>query len=390
MMKVSRMNRGLVVLLVLALAALACGGGSAEPTATRQPRPTQRPQATEVVEDPTEEPEPTEEEEPTEAPEPTDEPAPTEEITEAPFVLADEPYVHPSGAFTVSLPDGWEVDEKDNSIFVVAPDNEAAIEIAYINAGAPLDEAGLDSFIQAIEDNWFATYPNYEVFEPEVQSDGSIGVLKTLDLEEGGTSQTVFSYYWQEGQVVYEQDFWVDTDLYDAYVDGLLAVANSMQTDPDAGALADPYAVTYTFTGPNDLFSFSVPYAWTYTASEGDNSLVDVFTSPDGLTYVENITYDDGEEVSKSEAGAFARFLLQEYYEVDDIVITDDQVQSDGSERLNWYSTALGVDGTSFFETRGTTFLLLTWIVDSAAYDQYFPVWDNLVNSYTIPETEPE
>ena len=97
---------------------------------------------------------------------------------------------------------------------------------------------------------------------------------------------------------------------------------------------------------------------------------------------------DDGEEISKSEAGAFARYLLQEYYEVDDIVITDDQVQSDGSERLNWYSESLGVDGTSFFETRGTTFLLLTWVVDSAAYDQYFPVWDNLVSSYAIPEPE--
>ena len=389
-MKVNPLNRGLLVLLALALAALACGGGSVEPTATRQPRPTQRPEATEVVEeDPTEEPEPTDEPEPTEEVEPTDEPAPTEEIiTEAPFTLAAEPYVHPSDAFSIQLPEGWEIDELDNSIFVTAPDNEASIEISYINAGAPLDEESLNSFIQAIEDNWFATYPNYEAFEPEVQGDGSIGILKTLELEEGGTPQTVFSYYWQEGQVVYEQDFWVDTDLYDAYLDGLLEVANSMTTDPSAGELADPYAVTYTFTGPNDLFTFSVPYAWTYVATDGENSLVDTFTSPDGLTYVENITYDDGQDVSKSEAGAFARFLLQDYYEVDDIVVTDDQVQSDGSERLNWYSESLGVDGTSFFETRGTTFLLLTWVVDSAAYDQYFPVWDTLVSSYDVPETE--
>jgi hypothetical protein len=338
-----------------------------------------------VEEDPTEEPEPTEEEEPTDEPEPD----PTEATNgEAPFTLSAEAYSHPSGAFSLVLPEGWEIDERDNSIFVTAPDNEAAIEVSYINAGAPLDEAALNSFILAVEENWFATYPNYEAFEPEVQGDGSIGVLKTLDLEEGGTPQTVFSYYWQEGQVVYEQDFWADTDVYDAYVDGLIEVANSMTTDAAAGELSDPYAVTYTFTGPDELFSFSVPYAWTYTPSEDENSLVDVFTSPDGLTYVENITYDDGTDISKSEAGAFARFLLQEYYEVDDIVITDDQVQSDGSERLNWYSTSLGVDGTSFFETRGTTFLLLTWIVDTAAYDQYFPVWDNLVDSYLIPEPE--
>jgi hypothetical protein len=186
--------------------------------------------------------------------------------------------------------------------------------------------------------------------------------------------------------VVYEQDFWVDTDQYDLYVDGLIEVANSMLTDPSAAATAEPYAVTYTFTGPNDLFEFSVPYAWTYEASEGENSIVDVFTSPDGLSYVENITYDDGETVTKSESGAFARFLLKDYYKVDDIVITDDQVQSDGSERLNWYSPSLGVDGTSFFETRGTTFLLLTWIVDSEAYDTFFPVWTALLDTYTVPE----
>jgi hypothetical protein len=386
-MKVNVFNRGLMVLLVLALAALACGGGGVEPTATRQPRPTQPPQATatEVEEEPTDELEPTDEPEP----DPTDEPEPdpTEDLGgDINFTLSAEPYTHPSGAFSLTLPEGWEIDERDNSIFVVSPDNVVAIEVSYVNVAEPLDEDGLTSFIMAVEDNWFATYPNYAAGDLEPQVDGSLGVFKTLELEEGGTPQSVFSYYWQEEQIVYEQDFWVNSDEYDAYVDGLLEVANSMVTEPSAGAAATPYAVTYTFTGPDSLFEFSVPYAWTYTASEDENSLVDIFTSPDGLTYVENITYDDGENISKSEAGAFARFLLQEYYEVDDIVITDDQVQSDGSERLNWYSESLGVDGTSFFETRGTTFLLLTWVVDTAVYDQYFPVWENLVNSYAIPE----
>ena len=274
--------------------------------------------------------------------------------------------MHPSGAFSLVLPEGWEIDERDNSIFVTAPDNEAAIEISSVNAGAPLDEESLSAFIQAVEENWFATYPSYEAFEPEVQSDGSIGVLKTLDLEEGGTPQTVFSYYWQVGQVVYEQDFWVDTDLYDAYVDGLLDVANSMTTDEVSGAAADPYAVTYTFTGPDNLFEFSVPYAWQYIPGEDENKLVDVFVSPDGVTYVENITYDDGETISKSEAGAFARFLLQDYYEVDDIVVTDDQVQSDGSERLN------GIDQPGrrrhlVLRDARHDLPAATWMVDTAA-----------------------
>lgn len=388
-MNVKSMNRGLLVLLALALTVLACGGGGVAPTATREPRPTQRPQATatDVPEEPTEAPAPTDAPEPTEDVAPTDEPAPTEGTGEAPFTLAAEPYAHSSGAFTVTLPEDWEIQDLDNSIFVTAPDGTASIEISYTFVGEPLDEDGLNTFIQAIEDNWFAQYANYQAFDPQVQSDGSIGLLKTLDLDDG-TPKTVFSYYWQEGQVVYEQDFWVDTDLYDAYLDGLLEVANSMTTDPSAGEAATPYAVTYTFNGPDNLFTISVPYAWTYARSEGENSLLDTFSSPDGQTYVENITYDDGQDISKSEAGAFARFLLQDYYQLTDIKITDDQVQTDGSERLNWYSPSQGIDGTSFFETRGTTFLLLTWVVQSDLYQQYFPVWEAMVGSYDIPQPE--
>ncbi len=379
-MKAYPVNRGLLALLALALAALACGGGNAQPTETAKPRPTQRPQATatEVEAEPTDRPDPTN----------VPDPDPTQATgTGSDFSVSADAYRHPSGAFSINLPVGWEIDERDSSIFLLSPDKVVAIEISFVNAGAPLDEGSLNSFIQAVEENWFATYANYAAADPEAQGDGSIGVAKTLELEDG-TPQTVFSYYWQAGQVVYEQDFWVNTDQYDAYLDGLLEVANSMTTDATAGEAADPYGVTYTFTGPDNLFEFSVPYAWLYVPSEGDNSLVAVFTSPDGLSYIENITYDDGETVSKSEAGAFARFLLQDYYEVDDIVVTDDQTQSDGSERLNWYSPALGVDGTSFFETRGTTFLLLTWVVDSPAFDQFFPVWENLVSTYVVPEPE--
>jgi len=267
----------------------------------------------------------------------------------------------------------------------VSPDNASAIEVSFVNVIEPLVEEDLTNFILAVEQNWFATYANYAPGDIEPQSDGSLGLFKNLDLEDG-TPQSVFSYYWQEAAVVYEQDFWVDTAAYDVYVDGLLEVANSMTTDPAAAAAADPYAQTYTFTGPSSLFEFAVPYAWRYEASEGESQIFDTFISPDGLSYIENITYDDGETVTKSEAFNFARFLLTDYYKVDDIVITDTQVQSDGSERLNWYSNSLGVDGTSFFETRGTTFLLLTWVVDTAAFESFFPVWTNLLDSYTIPE----
>jgi hypothetical protein len=372
MMKLQNGRQIWIVLVVLALAALACGGG-AEATATVIPRPTQKPNPTATKP----------------APKPTATKASVKPTTTpaaaSPIVLSDTPFVHQSTAFTISLPQDWEIDEKDNSVFVTSPDKVVAIEVSFTNVTNPLTPDELNTFIQAVEENWFATFANYTPGDYETQNDGSIGVFKTLDLS-GGTPQSVFSYYWQEDAIVYEQDFWVDTDEYDAYVDGLLEVANSMTTDPAAATSAVPYAIVYTFTEPNNLFEFNIPYAWVHANSTADNATVDTFTAPNNLSYVENIIYDDGTEVGKSEAGAFARTLLEKYYEITDLTITDDQVQSDGSERLTWNSAAKGIDGESFFETRGTTFLLLTWVVDSASYDAFEPVWTEVIASYDIPQ----
>ena len=76
--------------------------------------------------------------------------------------------------------------------------------------------------------------------------------------------------------------------------------------------------------------------------------------------------------------------LLKQFY-ASDLRIIDDQVQPDGSERLNWASAENGGSGTTFFETRGTIFLFLTWFADDDHYDLYEPVWSDLVESYDIP-----
>lgn len=356
---------------VLAVAALACGA-SVEPTATPLPRPTQRPAATATtaaVNNPTA----------------TSRPQPTQGGSSL-VVLSDTPYRHPSGGFTVRLPDDWERDEKDESVFITSPDGVVAIEISFINAGVVLDADELNTFIQAIEDNFFATFPRYRANAFEPQPDGSIGVFKTLELS-SGTPQTVFSYYWQEGTVVFEQDFWVDTDAYDDYVGGLLEIANSMTTNPAAAAVADIYGIVYTFTGPEDYFAIQVPYAWTYDRREEANLIADAFLSPDGGTYIENITFDDGQP--RADLGGFARQLLADYYGVDDLEVEQEVPQSDGSVRVDWSSAAQGITGETFYETRGASaILLLTWIVPSDSYSLYQPVWTAVIGSYHIPGSE--
>jgi hypothetical protein len=379
-----------IVPVLLALAVLACSG-SPEPTATPLPRPTQKPNATATTQAPAAtatkaSAKPTATNRPAQTTEEATQEA-TQEATSgaAPFKLSDTPYTHKSGAFTITLPDGWKVDEQDNSVFVDAPDSVSSIDVSFTNVGVEFDEETLNTYIHAEEDNWFGSFNDYTPRDFEKQSDGSIGVYKNLTLS-GGTPETVFSYYWQKGTVVYEQDFWVDADQYEQYVDGLVDVANSMTTDPDAGALVDAYAVVYQFTDSTNLFQFLIPYGWTHENSTDTNTNIETFTEPGKRSYVENIAYDDGKPISKSDAGRFARSLLTQYYEVNDLKVTDDQVQSDGSERLTWTSASKGVDGESFFESRGTTFLLLTWVVNTDDYDFFKPVWKALVDSYGVPQ----
>jgi len=354
------------VIVALALAALACGG-EVEPTATPLPRPTQRPVATATKN----------------APDPTARPSATVESS----LLDLEPYTHPSGAFSLDLPSGWQQEEFDSRVLVTSPDAVVVIDITLYNAGQPLDADSLANFIHAVEDNWFATFPNYEAGDLEPQSDGSIGVAKTLELR-SGTPQTVLSYYWQDANVIYETDFWVDSDAYADYLDGLLEVVNSMTTDPVQGAKQDVYSIIYTFTGPNDYFEFAVPFGWTYATDTPENMVVDTFTAPDRQSFIENITYDDGQPVD--DISAFAKQLLTDYYNLDDVEITSEEEQPDGSIRLDWTSASSGFVGETFVERRepATAVLVLTWVVTEAAHDLYLPVWDYLLKTYAIPEPE--
>ncbi|MEP7356030.1 MAG: hypothetical protein ABI847_02165, partial [Anaerolineales bacterium] len=182
-----------IVLVVLAMAVLACGGG-AEPTATALPRNTQKPNPTATK--PAAKPTATKASARASATPGSD----ATEVSGSPIVLSDTPYDHPSGAFSVTLPQDWTTDDKDNSVFVTSPDKVVAIEISFTNVSNPLTPDQLNTFIQSVEDNWFATFANYTPGKFEPQSDGSIGVFKTLDLS-GGTPQSVFSYYWQENAI---------------------------------------------------------------------------------------------------------------------------------------------------------------------------------------------
>jgi hypothetical protein len=361
----------LFAVFVLVVGAACSAGGDVAPTA----EPTEEP-----VVLPTSEPEPT-----AELPKPALPTKGAAPVGPAPFEIDSNVYVHPSGIFSFNPPVGWSVDETDSDVLMVSPDGKGTLYFSATNAGIELDTPSFENFIYAREANFFGGRPDYVEQDYQINDAGTAIVKKTFSFD--NIPQYVFTFYLKGGQGLFAFDFWADADAAEAYNPGYVEIANSINFDGTNVVDFAPYNFIYTYTDPNGLFEFQVPTGWTYAYDEGENYYTDTFTSPDGQSLIENITYDDGTPTSKTQAGALARLILNEGYTngANDIRVIDDKVQPDGSERLTWESRSGGFSGQSFFETRGTTFLMLTYLVTDGYGDIYGPVWENTLSTYAIP-----
>jgi hypothetical protein len=379
---------GILILTV----GLACNAASR--TATEAPAPTNTPQPVEptpTLRPPKPTPTPPEPtatsppEEPTATTPPEDPTPDTDTQTGSALELDTEMYAHPKGIFSFFPPKDWEItDEQDGSVFLEAPDFTGAILVQVTNTGYTLDEFAFERFVDARDENFFFVYEDYFQVSWDIDLESrTANIEKSLSFD--GIPQTVISYYDQHEQVIYVLDFWADEGIYADYADGYDAFFDAIVVDDDIAAEQELYYWVYDFYGPDDLFVIEVPDSWTWELDEGEFAVVDTLSSPDEHAFIQNITFDDGVEVSKSDAGDFALELLNDYY-ADDIKITDDDVQPDGSERLTWNSPSGDYSGISFFETRGTTFLLFTALYDNPYEDIYLDTLDYAISTYDVPE----
>ncbi|MFN2224439.1 MAG: hypothetical protein ACK2UH_17920 [Candidatus Promineifilaceae bacterium] len=381
------------LIIVLVLTAMACNfvTGTDEPTATPEAEPTL---VQEEIASPTDTPLPL----PTDTPEPLPtEPQPTEappveapptavpeELPVASLELDETAYTHYLGFFDAYPPVGWIMEEGDGGATFTAPDETGYIEVEVNNTGATLDGESFTRFVDAREINYFGQYDGYEIVDYQIDPEfGRARVAKTLVMD--GFPQDVFTYYDQYGPAIFVYDFWADSDVAEAYTPAFEEFFNTSPVYSTAvEESAEVYYWIYTFYGPDDLFSIEVPIPWTYEFEEEEDVIIDTFSSPDEHAFIQNITYDDGTEISKSDAGAFALGLLKEIY-ADDIQISNDQVQPDGSERLTWSSPSGEYSGISFLETRGTTFLLFSVLWDNAYEDYYYDTLNYTIGTYVVP-----
>jgi hypothetical protein len=300
------------------------------------------------------------------------------------LTLSASPYTHPSNSFTLDPPDGWEADVHDTGVTWKDPGGNGRIEVRVTMTGYPLGGIYLDNFIQAIGEKLLEDHPDYRVLDRSVSDVGAI--VLTQSLTEGGESYQVISVYDQRQDVVYDSQYWVRASSSDEYMPAYEQIWRGMTFSPEqASSSIEPYAEVYTFRDAGGLFSLDVPRGWQLDVYTQPDAVADTFWSPDRLARIEVIQYDDGTEISKALAGSFALDLLHQRYS-EGAKITEDKVLSGGAgERLTWSSKGGAVAGASVFETRGTTFLMVTALCDDTVDYVYSTVLGRLLESYRVP-----
>lgn len=300
------------------------------------------------------------------------------------LALADTPYTHGSGAFSLVPPAGWTIEESSGSAGFAAPEGTGFTYVQMTNTGYQLDGEAFSNFVSHRDQNFFDDFDGYEVVSEEIDTtNGSATVVKFLNYND--VDQTVVTSYYQYGQIIYNFDFWSDHSFFDAYDALYRLVLDTADVNPDAALDQAEYLWVYTFTGPDEAYTVEVPTAWRYERSESDAAIVDAFSAPDDHAVIQIISYDNGTPLSRAEAAALGRELLQSFYAAD-LRIIDDQVQSGGSERLIWDSASGGYRGISFLEARDSTFLLLTTMYDIAFEEYYIDTLEYSISTYTFPE----
>lgn len=292
-------------------------------------------------------------------------------------------YRHPEGLFEIQAPEGWVITTSEASVVFLAPDNQQQVNLQVTNTGYELNQPGFENFIRARETNLFAGYAGYEELDRQPGVDNrSIRVTKqfvsTVELF------TVVTYYTVHGAAVSNLDVWQPSEVYESQPSFPDEIYARMQVDGSLAAGLMPYQWVFKFEGPSRLFTIDVPTSWKYEFRERPSSFVETFYAPDEQAVIQNLVYDEGRVMTGREFGGLALELLWTYY-APDIIITDDRVQPDGSERLTWYSPGGDYRGISFLEARGSTFLLFTVMYTNSYAATYFPVLEHSVNTYNVP-----
>jgi hypothetical protein len=374
-MKTYRRNLFTSILILAFLAG--CGGQPADPAAAVSQDNAQ----------PIEETQPEELNEPTEpVADAADTEAATEVASEQPaaavtYTLSDQPYVSPSNAFSIYLPENWNCSETgDYRVDCYNTDNSASLLVRAIGTGYELLQ---DDFISLTQAEMVSTYEDLRAYTEVSQE-----VLEGTVINE--STWRVGETYWQgidrfvrSGPSVYYLKVASVQEDFESYRGMFNELIQKVELNDAVMSYADLYVSRKEYVTRELIFTIDVPTSWTkfVDAATIQNTVVSGFLSPDKQASVQVAIYSKGSHISQDFKGTKTLEIMRDLYGWD-MRINVDKVQPDGREMLEWYGERKGIRGITYFDSLNTSIFFLSVVWEDSSKDVYLPVLQEILDSF--------
>ncbi|OGO29495.1 MAG: hypothetical protein A2Z16_03130 [Chloroflexi bacterium RBG_16_54_18] len=314
-------------------------------------------------------------------------PAATQTVQDQPIEMEESPYIHPQGHFQFEYPAGWTVEGDDQEATILTPDRSGRILIQVTDTGKPLDADSFKSFVEGREANQFtqpdSTESAYIPLEESIDESGGSAVV-TKELYRDGEFEVVRSRYLQDGELIYTGDLWTREDLLESHARAMDLIWDSISGNSEEAGDLEAYHWVLRKEDPEKSYSVDVPIPWLPEQTRSRSSSIESYHSPDQHGIIQLIRYTTEIDLSDATVGNFVLQLLRDYY-TRDVVITADQIVSNGNEQLTWYSPSGGYRGITQFRRIGLhTLVILTIIIDNDYLEIYQDLRDRTMDSFVI------
>lgn len=295
-------------------------------------------------------------------------------------------YTHPSGTFSLPIPEGWNIETDEyGSVYAEEPGEEGAIYVTVTNTGHALSVEDFARFVEAREENFFRYFDDYlpGTVQLNQEKDEAL-VRKTVQFNE--IPDTVDTYYFRQDQAVFVIDTWMETSLstdYEVMYQDILGQFSYTST-----GVADFYEYNYVwvFYDTLDTFSFEVPISWAYRYKEDSDGIVDQFWAPDEKALIEHIMLlENGEETDEGKQQLVLDQLTTTLPDfTKGVTINTSYPMDDGSLQIEW-TTEQGWEGISAVLVYENDLLILNGLYQTAFRDSYLSTIEYALDYYSVP-----
>lgn len=299
-------------------------------------------------------------------------------------------YYHPSGVFQFQYPATWLVDTSEyGAAFITEPEGEGAISVTATYTGYALSADDFTNFVNAREENFFSGFNNYQPDEV-VFSDPGDQATASKELTYQDIPETVDSYYLLEDDTVFAIDVWMETALESVYREMYQTTMDTFESDSTYAIDFPLYNFVTTFYAPLDLFSFEVPITWQYHYISLEGVIVDRFSTPDRLSFLEHVTiYGVGDLPSKELEQRLAEVFNQIWVDPqDNLKVKDRETLENGSTYLLWKSANSDWQIETVYQVSEGKILALNGLIRKGYESFYQSSINYAFDWYQIPAAE--